>query len=166
MQVCMQKQKERKNEEMKRTNLKGAVAAGLASAMAVLAPGCASIESSSPSALAGVTVKGAGGPVREHIMIDTTGYYLFNTLPLVTGDVRWDAHKRTIMGGTSLFRNHVREAKLQDALVNFAKSRNCDLADVSYSSEGETLADINNTFLGVFLGKAHMCVSATLVPRK
>ena len=152
--------------KMKGTNLKGVVAAGLASAMAVLAPGCASIECSSPSALAGVTIKGAGGPVREHILIDTSGYYLFNTLPLVTGDVRWDARKRTIRGGTSLFRNHVREAKLQDALENFAKSRNCDLVDVSYDADGETLADINNTFLGVFMGKTHMCVSATLVPRK
>ena len=151
---------------MKQANLKCVVAAGLASAMAVFAPGCASIECSSPSALDGVTVKGAGGPVREHVLIDTTGYYLFNTLPLVTGDVRWDARKRTIRGGTSFFRNHVKEAKLQDALVNLAKSRNCDLADVSYSAEGETLADINNTFMGVVLGKSHMCVSATLVPRK
>ena len=151
---------------MKRTNLKGLVAAGLASAMAVIAPGCASVECSSPSALAGVTVKGAGGPVREHVLIGTAGYYLFNTLPLVSGDVRWDARKRTIKGGMSFFRNHVREAKLQDALVNLAESRNCDLADVSYCAEGETLADINNTFMGVLLGRSQMCVSATLVPRK
>ena len=151
---------------MKQMKLKAMAAAGMAAAMAVLAPGCASIECSSQNALAGVAVKGVAGQAREHVVIDTTGYYLFGTLPLVTGDVRWDARLRSIKGGTSLFRDHVGEAKLQNALVNLAKSRNCDLADVSYYAEGETFADLNNVFIGALLYKSNMGVSATLVPRK
>ena len=151
---------------MKRTKMKGVAAAGMVAAMSMFAPGCATIESSSPNDLAGVTVKGVAGQAREHVVIDTTGYYLLNVLPLVTGDVRWDARTRSIRGGTSLFRNHVGEAKLQDALLNLAKSRNCDLADVSYYASGDTFADLNNAFFGAFLYKANMGVSATLVPRK
>lgn len=151
---------------MKRTRLKGMAAAGMAAAMAVFAPGCATMESSAPNDLAGVTVKGAAGQAREHVVIDTTGYYLFNMLPLVTGDIRWDARKRSIKGGTSLFRDHMGEAKLQNALVNLAKSRNCDLADVSYYSNGETFAQTDNAFFGALLYRANMGVSATLVPRK
>lgn len=151
---------------MKRTRLKGMAAAGMAAAMAVLAPGCASVECSSPNDLADVTVKGVAGQAREHVVIDTAGYYLFGVIPLATGDVRWDERRRSIKGGTSLFRDHIGEAKLQNALVNLAKSRDCDLADVSYYADGETFANCDNCFLGALLYRSGMGVSATLVPRK
>lgn len=151
---------------MKQIKSKGMAVAGLATAMALFTTGCATVEYSPANAFTGVTVKGVDGQVREHVVIDTTGYYLFNTLPLVSGDVRWDERRRSIKGGTSFFRNHVRESKLQDALVNLAKSRNCDLADVSYCADGSSFADYNNAFLGAVFSKSHMGVSATLVPRK
>lgn len=151
---------------MKQAKLKRIAAAGVAAAALAFAPGCATVEYSSPTALKGVTIRGVDGQVKEHVLIDTTGYFLFNTLPLLTGDVTWDARKRSISGGTSFFSNHVKASELQNVLVNLAKSRNCDLADVSYYSDGETFADNNNAFLGVLIGKTHMGVSATFVPRK
>lgn len=150
---------------MKQASLRKTVATGLAVAALAFAPGCATVEYSSPTALKGVTIKGVDGQAKEHVIIDTMGYFLFNTLPLVTGDVTWDARKRSISGGTSFFSNHVKEIELQNALINIAKSRNCDLADVSYYADGETFAE-QPYFIGVLIGKTHMGVSATLIPRK
>ena len=150
---------------MKQAVLRKTVATGLAVVAFAFAQGCATVEYSSPTALKGVTIKGVDGQAREHVIIDTTGYFLFNTLPLFTGDISWDARKRSISGGTSFFSNHVKASELQNSLVNLAKSRNCDLADVSYYADGETFAE-QPYFIGALIGKTHMGVSATFVPRK
>ena len=102
---------------------------GVAALLVSLGTGCASITYSTSGALNGVTVKGVeGGKPLQTVMINTTGFYLFWTVPIVSGDLRWDEEKKSIVGGTSLCQDQVGFAELQSALLKIAESRNCDLA--------------------------------------
>ena len=75
--------------------------------------------------------------------------------------------KRSISGGTSFFSNHVKASELQNSLVNLAKSRNCDLADVNYFDGDASYAGVSyEGAVGTCFGSSRMSVSAILVPRK
>ena len=142
------------------------VAVGLASLSVSLA-GCASVSYSSPQALSGITIKGAADAPRQLVFIDTTGFYVLWTIPIVSGDLRWNAGKQSIEGGTSFFQDQVGVEELQKALLKIAESRNCDLVDVSYYDSDTSYAGPSYSgAVGTLLGSSHMSVSAVLVPRK
>ena len=140
---------------------------GAAALIATVATGCASVTYSSPGALDGVSVKGVEGKVGETVLIDTSGYYMFWTIPLVSGDLRWNDETKSIEGGTSFFKDQVGIAELQAALLKIAETRNCDLADVNYFDGDVTYAGLSyGGAVGSCFGSSHMRVSAILVPRK
>ena len=80
----------------------------LAAAFAAIAAGCATVNYSSPGALEGISLKGVEGrQAVQQVVINTSGYYVLWTLPLASGDLRWNDGKQTINGGTTLFRDQV-----------------------------------------------------------
>ena len=141
---------------------------GVAALFAAMAAGCATVEYSSPGMLRNVSVKGVQGAESGQVVtITTSGYYMFWTIPLVSGDLRWDAETQEICGGTSFFRDQVGFNELQDALLKIAETRNCDLADVYFSDSDSSYAGVSyGGAIGALFGSSHMGVSAILVPRK
>lgn len=138
-----------------------AVALGLGSA------GCATVYRSSPGALDRVTVKGAGAKPAEVVYISTSGFYFLWTLPIASGDLRWDAAKRDIKGGTVFFRDLAGVAELQTALLNIAESRNCDVVDIVYYDHDTSYAGPSyEGAVGVLFGSSELGVSGVLVPRE
>ena len=148
---------------MKRIMMKIGAAALIASVA-----GCASVTYSTPGKMDKVAVKGVKNVEgAQFVMIDTSGYYMFWTIPLVSGDLRWNAQKKSIEGGTSLFRDQVGLGELQSALIKLAESRNCDLAEVYFYDSDATYAGVSYSgAIGSCFGSSQMCVSALLVPRK
>jgi TctA family transporter len=133
----------------------------LAAALAAMASGCASVSYSSPHALDGVKIKGLEGKQAvQQVVIRTTGYYFLWTVPLVSGDIRWNPETQSINGGFSLFDDQVGVNNLQEVLLKIAESRNCDLADVHYVD-----ADTFYDGMSSLFGSSDMSVSALLVPR-
>ncbi len=134
---------------------------------AALLTGCASVNVSSPGSLKNVSIKGAKGSERGRLVtISTSGFYMFWSLPIVSGDLRWDPETQTIRGGTSLFRDQVGYNELQDALLKIAESRNCDLAEVYFNDSDNSYAGASYSgAVGTMFGSSHMSVSAVLVPR-
>lgn len=136
-------------------------------ALAACAAGCATSKFSSADRLAGLTIKGADGQPGQHVVLDTTGYYMFWTIPLVSGNLDWNERKKDIEGGFSLFSDKVGADELQYALVKIAESRNCDLADVHfYDTDTSYAGPSYGGLVGTCFGSSHMGVSAVLVPRK
>ena len=148
---------------MKRVIMKIVVAALIASAA-----GCASITYSTPGIMDKTTVKGVKDVEgAQLVMIDTSGYYMFWTIPLVSGDLRWNDEKKSIEGGTSFFKDQVGLGELHSALIKIAETRNCDLAEVYYSDSDTTYAGVSyGGAIGACFGSSQMCVSALLVPRR
>ena len=142
--------------------------AGVAALFAAMVTGCASVEYSSPGKLKNVSVKGVpGAEAGQHVAITTSGYYMFWSIPLVSGDLRWDDAKREIKGGFSFFSDQVGFQELQTALQKIAETRNCDLADVNFHDSDGFYADVSSAgIVGAFLGSSQMGVSAVLVPRE
>ena len=142
--------------------------AGFAALFAAMVTGCASVEYSSPGKLNNISVKGApGAEAGQHVAITTSGYYMFWSIPLVSGDLRWDDAKREIKGGASFFTDQVGFQELQTALQKIAETRNCDLADVNFHDSDGFYADVSYAgIVGAFFGSSQMGVSAVLVPRE
>jgi hypothetical protein len=140
---------------------------GVVALAASMAAGCATVTYSSPGSLDGITVKGVDGKVGQAVLIDTSGYYMFWAIPLVSGDLRWNDEKKSIEGGTSFFSDQVGVEELQTALLKIAETRNCDLADVNYFDGDASYAGPSyGGAVGTCFGSSHMSVSAILVPRK
>lgn len=140
----------------------------LAAALTSIATGCATVSYSTPGKLNGVTVKGIEGKRAERmVVISTSGYYVFWTIPLVSGDLRWDSSMRSIRGGFSLFDDQVGINELQEALFKVAETHNCDLADVHYVDSDSSYAGVTDvgSMIGTIFGSSDMSVSALLVPR-
>ena len=141
----------------------------LATAAALLSfcSGCASLICTQPDALNGISIKGIDGKPSQMVVIDTTGYYFLWTVPLASGDLRWNNETQSIEGGTELFSDHVSISELQDALTNYAECRNCDLADVSYYDADTSYAEASYFgIIGMLFGESRMAVSGILVPRE
>ena len=139
-----------------------------AAALIASAAGCASVTYSTPGKMDKVAVKGVKSVEgAQFVMIDTSGYYMFWTIPLVSGNLRWNDQKKSIEGGTSIFRDQVGLGELQNALIKLAESRNCDLAEVYYNDTDATYAGVSYSgAIGSCFGSSQMCVSALLVPRR
>ena len=143
------------------------LAAGAAAIwLAATAAGCATMTTSSPGMLDGIKIKDANGPAREIVYIDSTGYYFFWCVPLASGDVRWNEKKKSINGGTSLFRDFVGAREMQNALLRYAESKNCDLADVRFFDSDTSYAGASyGGVLGALFGSSSVGVSGVLIPR-
>lgn len=149
-------------------NASRSVVAGAAMLLAAMFAGCATVDYSSPGKLSGITVKGVEGAEDGQVVsITTLGYYMFWTIPLASGDLRWNYEKNDIEGGTSLFSDQVGFSELQDALIRIADARDCDLADVNFNDSDVSFADASYAgAIGTCFGSSQMSVSAVLVPRK
>ena len=144
------------------------VVAGAAMMLAAMFAGCATVEYSSPGKLSGITVKGVDGAESGHVVsISTLGYYMFWTIPLVSGNLDWNYEKNDVEGGFSLFSDQVGFNELQDTLLKIANARDCDLADVSFCDSDVSFADASYAgAIGACFGSSQMSISAVLIPRK
>ena len=147
--------------------MKKTIQTGVAAFLASVAAGCASVTYTSPGMLDNVSVKGIEGRrAGQTVLIDTTGFYIFWTIPLASGDLRWNDEKKSIEGGTSFFKDQVGVDELQTALLKIAESRNCDLADVYvHDSDASYAGPSYGGAVGSCFGSSHMSISAILVPR-
>ncbi len=138
-----------------------------AAALIASAAGCASVTYTSPGMLDNVSVKGVEGrKPGQVVLIDTSGFYMFWTIPLVSGDLRWNEQKKSIKGGASFFKDQVGVDELQAALLKIAESRNCDLADIYiYDADASYAGPSYGGVVGTCFGSSHMSISAVLVPR-
>ena len=141
---------------------------GAVALVALMAAGCATVTYSSPGMLDGVSMKGVKDAKScQAVLINTSGFHMFWTMPLLSGDLRWNDKKKSIEGGSSFFKDQVGVAELQSALLKIAESRNCDLADVNYFDGDASYAGLSyGGVVGSCFGSSHMSVSAILVPRK
>lgn len=121
---------------------------------AVLLSGCSTVIISSPGTLSGVDVKGADGKADRVIMVANEGYYLFQWLPLVAGDVTWDKKNNDISGGIKLFSHQLRGDRMLNAISRYAERENCDLVDIVVNNKNVcdvnffSLSDLFHTIVG------------------
>lgn len=121
---------------------------------AMLLSGCSTVIISSPGTLSGVDVKGANGKADRVIMVANEGYYLFQGLPLVAGDVTWDAEDKEVAGGIKLFSNQLSGDRMLNAISRYAERENCDLVDIVVNNKCEcdvnffSLSDLFHTIVG------------------
>ena len=135
-------------------------------AFAVLITGCATFTSTPYGALEGVKLEGTDGKPSEVVFIESTGYYILWQVPICSGDIRWNSEKKNIEGGVSFFKDNISLANLQNAITNYADSRNCDLVDVIYNDTNASYAEASETgLIGALFCSATINVSAVLVPR-
>ena len=135
-------------------------------AFAVLITGCATITSTPYGALEGVKLEGTDGKPSEVVFIESTGFYILWAVPLFSGDIRWNSEKKNIEGGVSFFKDHLSLTNLQNAITNYADSRNCDLVDVIYNDTNTSYAEASETgLIGALFGSSTINVSAVLVPK-
>ncbi len=133
---------------------------------AAFAPGCATVSYSSPGMLDGVEVKGSEAESPQLVVIQTDGFYMLWTLPIATGDLRWNDKKKSIEGGCHFFSDQVGINELQNALEKIADSRNCDLMDIIYSDSDLSFGCASyEGIIGFLFNMSRMSVSAILVPR-
>ena len=128
--------------------------------------GCASVYRTTPGSLTGMGYKGADAIPLEQVYITTTGYYCLWSIPLASGDLRWNAEKQSINGGTCLFRDQVSATELQNALLKIAESRDCDVIDIVFDDSDTSYAGVSyEGAVGLFFGSSQMGVSGVLVPK-
>ena len=141
--------------------------AGIVAVLLGCATGCATVYRSSQRPLDGLAYHGANGAPVEHLYITTTGYYLLWTIPLASGDLRWNAKTKSINGGTCLFSDQVGVTELQKALLKIAETRNCDVIDMAFHDSDTSYAGVSTGgIIGALFGSSQIGVSGVLVPRK
>lgn len=140
--------------------------AGMMAALLAGTTGCATVYQSSQGSLDGLAYKGAGGAPSQLVYITATGYYFMWTLPLASGDLRWNDATKTINGGTCLFSDMIGATELQSALLKFAEARNCDVVDITYSDDDTSYASASyGGVIGALFGSSQIGISGVLVPR-
>ena len=140
---------------------------GIMAMLLVGTAGCATVYCSSQGAFDGMAYKGANGVPSEHIYITTTGYYLLWTLPLASGDLRWNEEAKSINGGTCFFSDMVGVTELQDALLKIAEARNCDVIDIAVHDSDTSYAGASyGGAVGALFGSSQFGISGVLVPKK
>jgi hypothetical protein len=140
---------------------------GIMAMLLVGLTGCAEVYRTTPGSFASMDYKDAGTTPLEHVYITTTGYYCLWSIPLASGDLRWNAEKQSINGGTCLFRDQVSATELQNALLKIAESRDCDVIDIVFDDSDTSYAGVSyEGIIGLFFGSSHIGVSGVLVPKK
>ena len=137
-------------------------------AAAVLVGGCTTVEISSPGTLTGIDVKGSGGKANRAIMIGNEGYYLFQCIPLVTGDVTWDAKKGGIVDEFVFFSNELAGDRMANAMFRYAESQNCDLVDLVINNRCESKIELFSLmgWFNTIVSYQGVCYSGVLRPRE
>ena len=140
----------------------------VAIAAAVLVGGCTTVEISSPGTLKGVDVKGAGGRADRAIMLANEGYYLFQCIPLVAGDVTWDEKKGGIVNEISFFSDELAGDRMANAMFRYAESQNCDLVDLVINNRCDCKIGLFGfmDWFNTIVGYQGLCYSGVLSPRK
>ena len=128
-------------------------------AACALCAGCASVEISSPGSLHPLAVGGGSHPGDRAVVVSDVGYHLFRSIPLGSGDLRWDEKKNDVAGGPVFFSNQARIDNCFAALQRVAERENCDLVDVSFTDP----SNLNLEF--VICGYDEIQASAILRPR-
>ena len=137
-------------------------------AAAVLVGGCTTVEISSPGSLKGVNVKGAGGKADRAIMLGNEGYYLFQCIPLVAGDVTWDSRKGGIVDEIVLFSDELAGDRMANAMFRYAESQDCDLVDLVINNRTECKIGLFGLldWFQTIVACHGVCYSGVLRPRK
>ena len=139
---------------------------GIMAMLLVDTTGCATAYCSSQGALDGMAYKGANGAPSELVYITTTGYYFLWSLPLASGDLRWNEDTKSINGGTCFFSDMVGATELQTALLKIAETRNCDVIDIAFHDADTSYAGPSyGGAIGAFFGSSQIGISGVLVPR-
>ena len=150
----------------KRMRRKLQTLAGIMAALLVGTTGCATVYRSSQGSLDGLAYKGANGAPSELVYITATGYYFLWSLPLASGDLRWNEDTKSINGGTYFFHDMVGATELQTALLKIAETRNCDVVDIAFHDSDTSYAGPSyGGAVGVFFGSSQIGISGVLVPR-
>ena len=103
---------------MKTIFLLSAMCAGLC-----LTSGCFSIDRADTTLIIFFSMIGSDGQPKKHVVVSNFGYYLFNSVPLVCGDVR-------DRGGIIFFENQVTVPDVQAVLVDEAEKNRCHLENL------------------------------------
>ena len=137
-------------------------------AAAVLVGGCTTVEISSPGTLKGIDVKGAGGKADRAIMLGNEGYYLFQCIPLVAGDVTWDSRKGGIVDEIVLFSDELAGDRMSNAMFRYAESQDCDLVDLVINNRTECKIGLFGLldWFQTIVACHGVCYSGVLRPRK
>ena len=135
-------------------------------AAAVLVGGCSTVKMSERGSLAGIDVKGANGKAERTLCVGNEGCFLFNAIPLISGDMDWNAKKKGIdTWALSAFKNETSAQRLTDAFYRYAESENCDVVDVVV--DDRTQYPIGIFDLETYILTMHeLYVTGVLKPRK
>lgn len=153
--------------DTKWARLRSLTAVGAMAALLAGASGCASVYTTSPGSFASMEYRGANSAPTELVYITTTGYHFLWSIPLVSGDLRWNASKQSINGGTCFFRDQVGAAEIQNAMLKIAESRNCDVIDMVFDDSDTSYAGVSyGGLIGLFFGSSQIGLSGVLVPKK
>lgn len=135
-------------------------------AAAVLVGGCSTVKMSERGSLAGVDVEGAGGKAERTLCVGNEGCFLFNTIPLISGDMDWNAKKKGIdTWALSVFKNETTVQRLTDAFYRYAESENCDVVDVVVDDRTQYPIGITDFEKYIFMSH-ELYVTGVLKPRK
>ncbi len=122
----------------------------LSASAALFITGCASIEISSPDALAGVDIKGTQpGDINRVIVLENDGYFLFSYIPLAAGNMKWNPAAQDIKGGPCFFSSETVTQPMLDTLYHYAERENCDVIDVIINNRTEYGFDLTS-MTGIF----------------
>ena len=137
-------------------------------AAAVLVGGCTTVEISSPGTLKGIDVKGAGGKADRAIMLGNEGYYLFQCIPLVAGDVSWDAKRGGIVDELAFFSDELAGDRMSNAMFRYAESQDCDLVDLVINNRTDCKIGLFGLldWFQTIVACHSVCYSGVLRPRK
>lgn len=135
-------------------------------AAAVLVGGCSTVKMSERGSLAGVDVEGAGGKAERTLCVGNEGCFLFNTIPLISGDMDWKAEKKGIdTWALSVFKNETTAKCLTDAFYRYAESENCDVVNVVVDDRTQYPVGILDLWTCLFTTH-ELYVTGVLKPRK
>ncbi len=153
--------------DTKRARHRSLATVGVMAALLVGAAGCATVYRTSPGSLASMGYQGASSTPTELVYITTTGYHFMWSVPLLSGDLRWNASKQSINGGTCLFSDQVGAEEIQNAMLKIAESRHCDVIDMVFDDSDTSYADVSyGGIIGLFFGSSHIGLSGVLVPKQ
>ena len=135
-------------------------------AAAVLVGGCSTVNMSEKGSLAGIDVKGANGNAERTLCVGNEGCFIFNTIPLISGDMDWNAKKKGIdTWAISPFKNETTVQRLTDAFYRYAESMNCDAVNVVVDDRTQYPIGILDLWTYVFTTH-ELYVTGVLKPRK
>ena len=143
------------------------LAAAMIAVAVAFASGCASVHCSSPGAIDGINLKGAPEGALQIVYICNAGYYFLWTIPLASGDLRWNEEKESINGGFRLFRDMVSADDLQNALLKMAEAKGCDVVDVTFYDHDTSYAGVSyGGLIGSLFGSSEIGISGVFINRK